>query len=88
MGRRTKDGAFGEIVFLRHFKDLPDVRQQGKVVYPLAEVLLPCLLAVLARSETITDIVRFGETKLDLLRRFRSFVPGTPAHDFTGAERG
>ena len=36
------------IVFLDHFADLKDPRQQGKVVYPLAEVLLLCLLAVLA----------------------------------------
>ena len=34
-------GAFGEaVVFLNHFKDLPDHRQAGKVMYPLDEVLL------------------------------------------------
>jgi predicted transposase YbfD/YdcC len=72
------------VVFLRHFKDLPDVRQSGKVRYPLAEVLLLCLLAVIAGAETITDIARFGEKKLDLLRRFRPFREGTPAHDHLG----
>jgi hypothetical protein len=66
------------IVFLSFFKDLPDSRQKGKVMYPLAEVLLLCLLAVLAGAETITDIARFGEKKLDLLRRFRPFAAGTP----------
>jgi len=30
---------------LSYFKDLPDPRQRGKVVYPLDEVLLLCLLA-------------------------------------------
>lgn len=49
------------VVFLRHFEDLPDPRQRGKVMYPLAEVLLLCLLAVLAGAETITDIARFGD---------------------------
>ena len=78
-------GAFAEtVVFLRHFKDLPDVRQRGKVMYPLAEVLLLCLLAVLAGAETVTDIARFGEKKLDLLRRLRPFAAGTPAHDHLG----
>jgi predicted transposase YbfD/YdcC len=72
------------VVFLSHFKDLPDPRQSGKVVYPLAEVLLLCLLAVLAGAETITDIARFGDKKLDLLRRFRPFAAGTPAHDHLG----
>jgi predicted transposase YbfD/YdcC len=78
-------GAFEEsIVFLKYFKELPDPRQRGKVMYPLEEVLLLCLLAVLAGAETITDIARFGETKLALLRRFRSFEDGTPAHDHLG----
>ena len=72
------------IVFLSYFEDLPDARQAGKVMYPLAEVLLLCLLAVLAGAETITDIARFGDKKLDLLRRFRPFAAGTPAHDHLG----
>lgn len=78
-------GAFDEtVVFLRYFKDLPDTRQAGKVIYPLDEVLLLSLLAVLAGAETIVDIARFGERKLDLLRRFRPFLGGTPAHDHLG----
>jgi hypothetical protein len=32
-------------VFLEYFRNLPDPRQAGKVVYPLDEVLLLCLLA-------------------------------------------
>ncbi len=67
------------VVFLRHFNDLKDPRQQGKVDYPLAEILLLCLIAVLAGAETITDIGLFG-----LLRRFRPFANGTPAHDHLG----
>jgi predicted transposase YbfD/YdcC len=79
------DGAIGEgFVFLEHFRNLPDPRQPGKVVYPLEEVLLLCLLAVLAGAETFTDIARFGTKKLDLLRRFLPFADGTPAHDHLG----
>ena len=38
--------AHGEaLVFLGCFADLPDPRQRGKVIYPLGEVLLLCLLA-------------------------------------------
>jgi predicted transposase YbfD/YdcC len=78
-------GALGETtVFLRHFRDMPDPRQRGKVIYPLQEVLLLCLLAVLAGAETFTDIARFGEKKIELLRRFRPFRDGTPAHDHLG----
>src|SRR5882757_3138582 len=84
-GTAADCGAFSEaVVFLDYFKDLPDPRQRGKVLYPLDEVLLLCLLAVLAGSEAITDIARFGEKKLELLRRFRPFKDGTPAHDHLG----
>ena len=79
------DGAvFEATAFLCHFSNLPDTRQPGKVVYPLDEVLLLSLLAVLAGAETFTDIARFGDKKLALLRRFRPFRDGTPPHDTLG----
>jgi hypothetical protein len=63
-------GALGEAaVFPHYFKYLPDPRQRSKVPYPLDEVLLLHLLSVLAESEAITDVARFGEKKLKLLRR-------------------
>src|SRR5271165_5365005 len=81
----TEDGAIFEATsFLCHFSDLPDPRQAVKVVYPLDEVLLLALLAVLAGAETFVDIARFGDKKLDLLRRFRPFRDGTPPHDRIG----
>jgi len=42
------------------------------------------LLAVLGGAETFVDIARFGEKKIDLLRRFRPFRDGTPSHDHLG----
>ncbi len=77
--------AFAEtVVFLKHFNDLHDPRQPGKVTYPLDEILLLCLLAVLAGAECFTEIALFGTKKLPLLRRFRPFKDGTPAHDHLG----
>jgi hypothetical protein len=63
---------------------MPDHRQAGKVTYPLEEILLLCLLAVLAGAEAFTDIARCGEKQLDLPRRFRPYRDGTPAHDHLG----
>jgi predicted transposase YbfD/YdcC len=84
-GAAANCGGFGEAVaFLRYFSDLPDPRQRGKVMYPLDEVLLLCLLGVLAGAETFVDIARFGDKKLELLRRFRPFRDGTPSHDHLG----
>jgi predicted transposase YbfD/YdcC len=86
MGRTDLEGsAFAETTaFLFYFKDMPDSRQRGKIAYPLDEILLLCLLAVLAGAEAFTDIARFGEKKLDLLRRFRHYTNGAPAHDHLG----
>src|SRR5712692_9417111 len=78
-------GAHSEaLVFLECFADFPDPRQRGKVIYPLEEVLLLCLLAVLAGAETFVDIARFGQKKIELLRRFLPFRDGTPSHDHVG----
>lgn len=78
------EALFETVVFLNHFKELPDTRQIGKVKYPLDEILLLCLLAVVAGAETITEIAKFGRLKLAFLRRFRPFQDGTPAHDHLG----
>ena len=84
-GAAWEPGALAEaVVFLEYFKDLTDHRQPGKVIYPLDEVLLLCLLAVLGGAETFVDIARFGERKIALLRRFRPFRDGTPSHDHLG----
>ena len=80
----TPGAGYETLVFLEYFEDLPDPRQRGKVMYPLDEVLLLALLAVLAGAETFVDIARFGTKKLPLLRRFRPFLDGTPSHDHLG----
>ena len=82
MGSAT---AFDEtVVFLRYFEGLPDPRQPGKVTYPLDEILLLCLVAVLAGADCFTEIALFGVQKLEFLRRFRPYRDGTPTHDHLG----
>ena len=68
------------VVFLNYFKNMSDPRQRGEILYPLVEILLLTLLAVLAGADSFVDIARFGDKKLDLLRRFRPFADGTPSH--------
>ena len=81
----TDRGALAEaVVFLSYFNDLPDPRQRGKVMYPLDEILLLALLAVLAGADSFVEIARFGCKKRELLRRFRPFLGGTPSHDHLG----
>jgi predicted transposase YbfD/YdcC len=80
MQQRTAVHSTKRLSFLSHVKDLHDPRQQGKVTYPLDEVLLLCLLGVLAGAGPFTEIALFGVKKLAFLRRFRPFKHGTPDH--------
>jgi DDE_Tnp_1-associated len=57
------------------------------VIYPLDEVLLLCLLAVLAGAESFVEIARFGTKKLDLLRRFRTFADRRMINSATSSPR-
>ena len=83
--QRQAAEAFDQVVeWLKHFEKLDDPRQSGKVWYPLDEVLLLCLLAVLAGAEGWVEVEEFGQSKLVFLRRFRAFKKGTPTHGQLG----
>ena len=75
---------YESVVFLEYFKSMDDPRQSGKVRYPLEEILLLCLAAVISGAKTVSAIAQFGEMKLTFLRRFKPFKDGTPAHDHLG----
>lgn len=56
-----------------------DIRQSKKVKYPLKELLLQSLLAVLSGMETYEEITLYGTMKIDFLRRFYPFYCGVPS---------
>lgn len=80
----SNEGEGGSLDFLEHFSGLEDPRQRAKVLYPLDEVLLLTLCAVLSGAEGWVAVGLFGEKKLDFLRRFLPFSHGTPSHDQLG----
>ena len=70
----TNDGAvFEAAAFLRHFNDLPDPRQRGKVTRPLAEVVLLALPGVLAGADSFVATARFGDTGSNHYLLIKSF---------------
>ncbi len=92
--QEKSDDAFDKVIgWLEHFEDLEDPRQNGRVLYPLNEVLLLVLLAVIAGAEGWTEAALYGRQKLEFLRRFarsrtahrhttvsaRSLRPSTPS---------
>jgi predicted transposase YbfD/YdcC len=76
--------AFEGAAIIECFSGLSDPRQQGKVVYPLVEVLILVLLAAMAGADAFTEVERFGKVKMHLLKRFAPFANGTPPHDTLG----
>lgn len=67
--------------FLDHFADIKDPRQQGKVLYPLNEIFILLLCAVLSNANDFESIATYGEERIEFLRRFAPFKNGIPRHD-------
>ena len=67
--------------FLTFFDELPEPRQQAKVVYPLSELLLCCLVGVVCGANGWVEIEEYCEAKLSFLRRFLPFEHGVASHD-------
>ena len=65
--------------FLTHFQAVEDPRQEGKVLYPLEEILLLVLCGVISGADGWTSIALYGQKKLELLRRFLPYENGTPS---------
>jgi len=65
-------------LLLQHFSELSDDREPGRIMYPLAEVLLLVTCATIASCDDFDDIVAWGENNLDFLRGFSEFHFGIP----------
>ena len=63
---------------------MDDPRQEGKLKYPLDEVLFLTLCGVLCGADGWVEISVFGQHKLTFLRRFFSFSNAIPSHDQLG----
>lgn len=73
------------IAALDYFEDLSDPRQPGKILYPLKEILLITLCAVIGGADSFVEIVQFGKCKLEFLKTLLPFAHGIPSHDTIGA---
>lgn len=65
----------------RLFEDMDDPRVVGRCSYPLVEVVLIGICAVLCGAETWTEVEEFGESKRAWLARFLKLEQGIPSHD-------
>jgi predicted transposase YbfD/YdcC len=66
---------------IRFFQTISDARIQGKISYPLHEILMVAFLAILAGAGTMVDIEMFGIDKEDWLKKHFGIKHGIPSHD-------
>lgn len=72
------------VSFLEHFRKVDDPRQTSKVQFPLDEIFLLVLCAVISGADGWVEIAEWGKKKRDFLRQFLSYTYGTPSHDQLG----
>lgn len=65
-------------LLLKHFSELSDDREPGRIMYRLDEVLLLVTCATIASCDDFDDIAAWGERHLHFLRRFSEFHFGVP----------
>ena len=71
------DGSCDDVEIFGRFDALDDLRQQAKVLYPLLEILVLCLCAVLGGADSWVDVALCGQQKLAFLRCFLRFKHGS-----------
>lgn len=64
-----------------HFACLRDPRVERNRLYPLMEILLLVVCAMISSAEGWEAMEEFGNEKLDWLRKFAPFANGIPSHD-------
>jgi len=63
-----------------HFEELTDPRR-GEVTYPLINVVVIAVCAVICGADDFVAIARFGNSKREWFARFLDLTTGIPSHD-------
>jgi predicted transposase YbfD/YdcC len=66
---------------MEYFSAIPDPRSTVNRIYPLHEVIVITILAVLSFAKGWEDIQRYGEAKQQWLSKFLELKNGIPHHD-------
>lgn len=67
-----------------YFADLDDPRRENSTDYPLHEIIILTICAVICGADGFTSIANFGEAKKDWFGQFLELKNGIPSHDTIG----
>jgi len=70
-----------DLSIARHFAGLTDPRVDRTKKHRLDDILVIALCAVICGADSFGEIERFGNARLDWLRRFLPLPNGVPSHD-------
>jgi predicted transposase YbfD/YdcC len=76
--------AMSKVPLIDHFAQIEDPRRSRNTLYPIEELLLLAICAVLSGADTFVAIEAFGRSKLDWLRGLLPYERGIPSHDTIG----
>lgn len=65
--------------FIELFNTIEDPREDGKILYPIAEILFLVIAGVLSCAESWREIVRYGNMNIEFLRNYLPFNQGIPS---------
>jgi len=65
----------------KHFRTLPDPRLRRRRRHELLDIVTIAICAVIGNANTWPDIVTFGKSHRDWLKRFLPLTNGIPSHD-------
>ena len=74
-----RSGRIGPI--MEYFSAIPDPRKEINKRYPLYEVIVITILAVMSFAKGWEDIQRYGQAKPECLSKFLEMKAGVPKHD-------
>jgi len=63
------------------FDNIPDYRTENLIFYPLNEILVISLCAVLSGADNFEEIAEYGREKEEFLSQFLELAEGVPSHD-------
>jgi len=69
---------------VEHLSEITDPREAHKIWYPLEEVLLITVCAVIGGADSWVEVEIFGKAKEGFLKRFVPLERGIPSHDTFG----
>lgn len=67
--------------FQKYFEEIPDYRINRKKLYPLIEILIIALCAIIGGAEAWTEVEEYGQVKKEWLKTFLKLQNGIPSHD-------